>query len=585
MSVTETKYHYIGLLDVDAFFAQAEQVLDPSIRGKPVVVLQSTQYGDGQVIACSYEAKNLGIKRGMNKNDLKIFNGVQIRRMPLSSHSNSSDRTKYEMESVKIFNVIKENSGCTIVEKASIDEMYLDMTEHVKNVMKNDLKPFINEVMQKSNIFDRCFLSSTNDEEETMESGKINLMERFSRAVDEEDNDTLAFYVAFVEAFRLRMLIKEKTNYETSVGVSYSKKIAKYVCKRHRPFAMTIMLPEQFSNVYGKAKIVEITGFGGILGKQLVEKFNIETINELDNTSDYRLYDHFTVDEVKKIRKIVNGSLDDEVKARSRNSDVSCSKTFRNGLNNLNEIMKNLMGIAKDLHNKLKYEKEQGKRVPTSFAFYHNIGINNENALMKRKSLIMNGVDYENYLPKIALEYLKQSIPDFGTNKIFVIGFTASKFEDTSSRIPITAFFSKVNESRKRKLDVKDGWNDSFKEVSNIKNESRILSKTTQDKDVTEKNVSSKDIEVIVIDSDEIVNNSTEKKNQDNRENKSDDFSDDEIQVIGFVNNISEDKTKKNKLKTKKDIQKLVKLNERKENKIQKGQMSILRYTKHPKNE
>uniref|UniRef100_A0A0K0E949 UmuC domain-containing protein n=1 Tax=Strongyloides stercoralis TaxID=6248 RepID=A0A0K0E949_STRER len=577
MSSLGTKHRYIGLLDVDAFFAQAEQVMDPSIRGKPVVVLQSTEYGDGQVIACSYEAKNLGVKRGMNKSDLKKFKDIQIRRMPLSSFSNSSDRTKYEMESVKIFNTIKEYGGSTIIEKASIDEMYLDMTEHVNNVMKSDLKQFIEEVLKKGSLFDRCFLSSATDEDETVENGKINLMERFTRAVDDNDNDTIAFFVAFVEAYRLRMLIKEKTNYETSVGISYSKKIAKYICKRHRPFAMTIMLPEQFCNVYGKAKIVEITGFGGILGKQLVDRFRIETINDLDNTSDYRLYEHFTVDEVKKIRKIVSGSLDDEVKARSRNSDVSCSKTIRKGLNNWDEVRANLIGISKDLHNKLKYEKEQCKRVPTCFALYYNIGIDSENALMKRKSLIMNGVDYENYLPKIAIECLKQLIPDFGVKRIFVIGLTASKFEDTSNRVPITAFFSKVNENRKRKLDIKDSWDDSFKEDSILNTGSSKVSKIIEIKDVTTDNASSSNDEIFIIDCNKIEDNLNKKK-QDTFAKKSNDLSDDEIQIIGFVKGKNEDNTKIKKLKNKKDILKFDKLKEKKENKIHKGRSSIYFY-------
>ena len=46
--------------DLDAFYASVEQLLDPSLRGKPIAV------GDGVVLAASYEAKSFGISSGMS---------------------------------------------------------------------------------------------------------------------------------------------------------------------------------------------------------------------------------------------------------------------------------------------------------------------------------------------------------------------------------------------------------------------------------------------------------------------------------------------------------------------------------------
>src|ERR1700761_10 len=45
--------------DLDAFYASVEQLLDPSLRGKPIAV------GGGVVLAASYEAKALGVHGGM----------------------------------------------------------------------------------------------------------------------------------------------------------------------------------------------------------------------------------------------------------------------------------------------------------------------------------------------------------------------------------------------------------------------------------------------------------------------------------------------------------------------------------------
>src|SRR5215510_10260156 len=46
--------------DLDAFYASVEQMLDPSLRGKPIAV------GGGVVLAASYEAKAFGVSGGMS---------------------------------------------------------------------------------------------------------------------------------------------------------------------------------------------------------------------------------------------------------------------------------------------------------------------------------------------------------------------------------------------------------------------------------------------------------------------------------------------------------------------------------------
>ena len=46
--------------DLDAFYASVKQLLDPSLRGKPIAV------GGGVVLAASYEAKSFGVTSGMS---------------------------------------------------------------------------------------------------------------------------------------------------------------------------------------------------------------------------------------------------------------------------------------------------------------------------------------------------------------------------------------------------------------------------------------------------------------------------------------------------------------------------------------
>ena len=46
-------------VDIDAFFAAVEQVRDPRLRGRPVIV------GNGVIASCSYEARRHGLRAGM----------------------------------------------------------------------------------------------------------------------------------------------------------------------------------------------------------------------------------------------------------------------------------------------------------------------------------------------------------------------------------------------------------------------------------------------------------------------------------------------------------------------------------------
>src|SRR6188472_4192018 len=53
--------------DLDAFYASVEQMLDPSLKGKPIAV------GGGVVLAASYEAKAFGVHGGMPGRQARVL--------------------------------------------------------------------------------------------------------------------------------------------------------------------------------------------------------------------------------------------------------------------------------------------------------------------------------------------------------------------------------------------------------------------------------------------------------------------------------------------------------------------------------
>jgi len=100
-------------LDGDAFFASVYQAVNPKLKGKPVV----TGSERGLATAVSYEARKLGIKRGMLT--------WQIRKICPQCIILPSDYELYGLFSHKMFEILR--TFTPTVEEYSIDEAFADL--------------------------------------------------------------------------------------------------------------------------------------------------------------------------------------------------------------------------------------------------------------------------------------------------------------------------------------------------------------------------------------------------------------------------------------------------------------------------
>ncbi len=111
--MTRTIFH----LDMDAFFVSVEELFDPSLRGKPVVV-GGQRDQRGVVSAASYAARKFGVHSAM---PLRTAAQMCPRAVFVDGHP---DRCRdYSRKVRKVL-----NSFTPVVEMASIDEAYLDLT-------------------------------------------------------------------------------------------------------------------------------------------------------------------------------------------------------------------------------------------------------------------------------------------------------------------------------------------------------------------------------------------------------------------------------------------------------------------------
>ena len=103
-------------IDMDAFFASVEQVLDPSLRGKPVIV--GGRNGRGVVTSASYEARKFGVHSAMP--------GFQAKRLCPQGIFLPNRRRVYSEFSDKVFAILEQYSP--EVHAVSIDEGIVDLT-------------------------------------------------------------------------------------------------------------------------------------------------------------------------------------------------------------------------------------------------------------------------------------------------------------------------------------------------------------------------------------------------------------------------------------------------------------------------
>ncbi|MCH9028268.1 MAG: DNA polymerase IV [Bacteroidetes bacterium] len=105
-------------LDLDTFFVSVERILDPSLKGKPVIVGGDPKFGRGVVTACSYEARAYGLHSAMPIR-------TAYRLCPHGVYIHGSHK-EYSYFSKAVKNIL--SLYAPTIEQASIDEFYMDFT-------------------------------------------------------------------------------------------------------------------------------------------------------------------------------------------------------------------------------------------------------------------------------------------------------------------------------------------------------------------------------------------------------------------------------------------------------------------------
>jgi DNA polymerase IV len=109
-------HRHIAHLDLDTFFVSVEQLYNPKLIGKPVLIGGGNDRG--VVAACSYEARKFGIHSAMPM--------YKAKRLCKEAIVVRGDYEAYSKKSLEVTQII--SNSVPLFEKASIDEFYIDLT-------------------------------------------------------------------------------------------------------------------------------------------------------------------------------------------------------------------------------------------------------------------------------------------------------------------------------------------------------------------------------------------------------------------------------------------------------------------------
>ena len=126
-----------ALIDINNCYVSCERVFNPSLNGRPVVVLSNN---DGCVVSRSNEAKALGIKMAVPWHEveyLAIQAGVQVY---------SSNYSLYGDMSRRFFSILGQHFDVEHLHPYSIDECFIELTSYQSLF---DLKDYCQDLLEK----------------------------------------------------------------------------------------------------------------------------------------------------------------------------------------------------------------------------------------------------------------------------------------------------------------------------------------------------------------------------------------------------------------------------------------------------
>lgn len=249
----------------------------------------------------------------------------------------------YRRESVKIMALIRRCIPCAVIEKASIDEFYIDVTELVEK----------NMTLEERHV----------DPSTVFSWGSI-VVEKLDPGSEFDRRLALGAEISC----RVRGAIMRDLKYTSSAGIASNKLLAKLGSAMHKPNQQTIIPPNAVEHLMSTLPLRRLKGFGGNLGKTL-ETMGCSTAGDVSRMPLDALIRSFGAERARWIAAAVRGLSEDPVEEKERPKSLLAAKSFE-PTSDLDSLYRWLSILAAELASRMDADRALFRRVPKTMALH-----------------------------------------------------------------------------------------------------------------------------------------------------------------------------------------------------------------------
>lgn len=280
----------------------------------------------------------------------------------------------YRLESRKILALIKESLPPNLqkVEKAGIDEVFLDLSAHVHSILLDrfeelKLPPPYDDPTEKLPMPSITALDWKAD--------ALVDLDHEEDEIDDPDWDDVAILIGSEIVREVRAAIREKLKYTCSAGIANNKMVSKLGSGFKKPNQQTVIRTRAIQHFLSGFKFTKIRNLGGKLGDQIAQLFNSEQVADLLLVPLEQLKSKLGDDTGIWVHNYIRGIDNSEVNSRVQIKSMLSAKSFRPSINTYEQAVRWLRIFAADIFSRLVEEGVlENRRRPKTINLHHRHG-------------------------------------------------------------------------------------------------------------------------------------------------------------------------------------------------------------------